>query len=391
MVISFNRHPNTWNPMDMDKVFLNQWLLLISVLGIVGAGLGYDLYADHDRLDRVERDRIGVQARVVQENLDQQLISTYDSITDIVADIPSWRKPGGGYLAVANHVLDEINDAIPGIRTLLILDRDGVVRASNRAELIGRDFRRRDYFKIPMLGNAPGILYLTPPFNTTLGSYVMELSRVLQGPGGEFDGVVSVSLDPEYFTTLLQSVRYAPDMRVYIAHSDGQLFTMVPDQTGQAGKQLNRPGSLFSRHIESGREENILTGNAIASGDMRIAALRTIKPPGAHMDKGMIVSVTRDPHAVSEGWRLDFGVRASAYLLISLIATFWLRVYQRGVRRSSEEARKSLDALKESEERFRSLFERVNVVTLLIRPRGRLHCRRKRIGRGILPARPAKN
>ncbi len=354
--------------MDMDKVFFKQWMLLVSVLGLFGAGLGIDLYSDHSRLDRVELDRLGVQARVVGENLDRQLVATYDSLKDIVQDIPAWRQPDGSYSARANRRLDEINDAIPGIRSLLILDRDGIVRASNRPELIGRDFSRRAYFKVPMRGNAPGMLYLTPPFYSVLGTYVMNLSRALQDPEGEFDGVLTASLDPEYFTTLLQSVRYALDMRVYIAHSEGQLFTMVPVQDGQAGRNLNRPGSLFNRHIESGRLENILTGRAQITGGVRIAALRTVNPTAAHMDKGMVVSVSRDPHAIFEGWRLDLAVRTFAYLVISSIAVFWLRVYQRGVRVTAIEAAASLDALKESEARFRSLFERVNVISMLIDP-----------------------
>mgnify|MGYP000656267502 CR=1 FL=1 len=46
---------------------------------------------------------------------------------------------------------------------------------------------------------------------------------------GEFDGYVLAILDPDYFSVLLDSVRYAPDMNSALIHQDGQVVFRVPD------------------------------------------------------------------------------------------------------------------------------------------------------------------
>jgi hypothetical protein len=59
------------------------------------------------------------------------------------------------------------------------------------------------------------------PFWAKTGEYVLNVSKVLLTGNGTFDGVILVSLGPEYFDTLLHSVLYAPDMRATLMHGGG--------------------------------------------------------------------------------------------------------------------------------------------------------------------------
>ena len=52
----------------------------------------------------------------------------------------------------------------------------------------------------------------------------MTLVKVIPDAQGAVVGMVVVTIDPEYFRTLLDSVRYAPGVLTYIAHGDGKLF-----------------------------------------------------------------------------------------------------------------------------------------------------------------------
>ena len=76
----------------------------------------------------------------------------------------------------------------------------------------------------------------------------ISLYHIIPGPNGEFAGIVIASVDPEYFHTLLDSVRYAPDAWTYLAHGDGKLFMMVPERKDLMGKDLATADSFFTRH-----------------------------------------------------------------------------------------------------------------------------------------------
>src|ERR1039458_7719473 len=53
--------------------FATEWLALVAALVIVGAMIAYVLVKMHQSVDATERDRLQVQARVVDDNVGQQL------------------------------------------------------------------------------------------------------------------------------------------------------------------------------------------------------------------------------------------------------------------------------------------------------------------------------
>jgi PAS domain S-box-containing protein len=340
----------------MDGKYSKQWFLTISILFLVGMALAYDLYREHRRTESLEYDRLLIQARVINESLNQQLASTYRSMQRILNDLPHWRA-GNSYKPAANIMLKALDEAIPGVRTFVIIDARGIARASNRAELIGRDLSKREYFTTVRHYHDPDALYLSPPYTTALNVYAMNLSRMIPGPAGEFNGIIVATLDPDYFKTLLASVQYAPDMWVAIAHGDGLQFLMVPDREGQSGKNLAQPGSFFTRHRESGRTETIMTGTAYATGEERVMAIRTIRPPGARLDKPLVVAVGREIHAVFADWRSNAMIYGSLFSGIGLVTVVFLRLNQRGVRRTDELAKRAKEELEESEKKYRLLIE----------------------------------
>ncbi|MDA8083599.1 MAG: PAS domain S-box protein [Nitrospiraceae bacterium] len=350
---------------DIKVKFRRQWLLAVGILLLLGAATAYDLYVEYRRTEAVEHDRLKVQARVIDENLEQQLTVTYRSLERIRHDISSWRQ-GRDFQARANARLVAIEEAIPGLRTLLISDARGIILASNRRELIGRDVSGREYFLSARGNPDPGLLFLSRPFMTVLGVFAMDVTRVIFGPDGRFDGIVSATLDPAYFRTLLASVLYAPDMWVALAHGDGVQFMMVPDRQGQIGKNLDQPGSFFRRHRDSGRDVNIMKGTVYATGEERVMALRTVRPAGIRMDKPIVLAVGRDLHAMYEDWRLDSTIIGLVYAGICLCTIVLLRSYQKGARRSDEQAARFIEALRDSEEKYRQLFEAESDAIFLI-------------------------
>lgn len=192
---------------------------------------------------------------------------------------------------------------MPGVRTMLITDARGTLLSCNRPELLGRNFSQREYFVAPARSPHPRTVYVSPPFETVLGVFTMNLTVMIPGPGGEFDGVVSASLDPGFFSTALASVLYAPDMWSAVAHGRGLMFLMVPERQGMPGLNLAQPGSFFSQDMESGLAESVLSGTVYATGEERILAQRTVRPARVPMDNPLVVAVGRDVKALYAPWR----------------------------------------------------------------------------------------
>ena len=274
------------------------------------------------------------QARVIEMNLVGQIESALSVLRSIARQTAEKKDIG--------HRLAELSDAMPGVRTLLVLDKNGKTIAANRPELIGRDFSGRDYYSVPKKQADHEKLFVSPPFKSALGRYVINLSVVISDKAGGFNGVVGVSLDPDYFNTLLKSVIYADNMWSVIIHGDGLLFMMEPETKAPPGKNLAVEDSFYTRHTDSGRSESILTGNSYLAGEQRIAALRTFNPPRLKLSKPLIVAVSRNLDSVLAGWRRDTLIKGSAVVLLGAILVLGTLVMQRRQKKLDQQSQELL-------------------------------------------------
>lgn len=326
----------------LRRTSLTQWLWLGIALCILGILIVANLSLEHHRTTSREQDRLSAQTRVIAENMEQQLASANHALLSLRSEIGYLIQPLD--LSHVNQHVVSLSSAMPGIRTLSVLDAKGKMLASSRSELIGLDLSQRQYFQTVRQHPDPGMLYVSPPFKTVLGVYALNVSRMIPGPQGEFAGIVSATLDPEYFKTLMSSVLYAPDMWDGIAHGNGDLFLMMPEQKAPIGMNLARPGSLFVRHRDSGQTATVLRGTIYATGEERILAQRTVNPASLRMDKPLVVAVSRDLGAVYQPWLRAAIAQSVLFGVIVLVSSLGLYAYQRH-RRNLEHAAAEAQAL----------------------------------------------
>ena len=307
---------------------MREWLFLVAALLMLGGGIGWSLYVDRQELEDEERNRLSRRASMIDENIRRQLFATNRALESIRRDLPLLKaqKDSTGLI---NDRLQALVEVMPGVRTLLVYDADATVLATNRKELMGWNFRERDYIKAARQSRNPAMFHLSAPYTTALGAFAMTAVKVIADDRGQMVGMVGVTIDPDYFKTLLHSVIYAPDMRVSIAHSDGRLFAIMPEQAGRQGQDIAQPGSFFTRHRDSGQKETVMTGIAYVTGDERLMALRTIKPADLLMDKTLVVSVARDLPTIFAVWRRDAYEKAMLFGLVALVAGIGLSLGQR--------------------------------------------------------------
>jgi hypothetical protein len=212
---------------------------------------------------------------VVSENLSINLITANLLLNNTIEMLNSISMPGDEQI---NVFLKQQEKALPGIRTILITDARGRARFSNRDEIIGRDFSSREYFKAPLAAEDRRLMIISPPFISLLGVYVINVTRALVRVEGDFQGVVTATLEPAYFLTLLNSVLSAPDSRVCLVHANDTLFLSVPDPLMQLGESSVRPETRFLRHMHGGNLVSVQRGISEVTGDERIFAMISNRP-----------------------------------------------------------------------------------------------------------------
>lgn len=332
----------------------SQWLILGIALLTLGGATGFNLYVEYSRAQSREQERLMTQARVIQENVEQNLAAISQVLAGLRSKLPRYKTKQD----LHDH-LRILTDAMPGVRTLQILDGEGRVVAASRPELPGSDFSHRDYFKTPRQNPDPDRLYVSAPFKTSLGVYGINVARTISGAKGEFAGIIVATLDPEYFKTLITSVLYAPDMWTTIAHGDGALFLTAPEREGQIGRNIAHPGSFFTQHRDGGSATSILTGIAYTTGDERMIAQRTIQPAGLKQDKPLVVAASRNRDAIFEPWRHDVRAQIGLFALIALLSTGGLRIHQRRQREFDRLATADAEAIRSSEHFMRMLTDNI--------------------------------
>ncbi len=314
---------------DWRASFGLHWLVLIALLlPLLLAGLGYS-WSQHQYIEQQERQRMRTMLRVLDENLTQQLQAASSALDTIQSDL--------GYLMgqasrqeFLNRRMEALTKALPGVRTILLLDTQGIAIASGRRELIGRDFSDRDYFKRAMMAEeTERALHLSPPFRTVLGVYAMNLSKLVVNDGGQVAGVVAATIDPDFFRTLMSSARYDDDVWVALAHGEGQLVMTSPARPDLAGSNLAQPNSMFSRHIAEAGPISILKGRVMTTGENRLVAQLTFRPEGLNMDRSLVLAISRSIPDLYAGWWRETRLLATAYLITLALAVAMMWMFQR--------------------------------------------------------------
>ncbi len=338
-----------------SAILARQWLFLTVALIILGCTIGWNLYTEFHDTGAQESGLLATQAKVVDENLDHQLTATNHAIDSIRHDLPSLLQEKGG-ISQVNHRLEVMRGAMPTTRAITIFDANGTLIARSPDQFVGQNFRNRGYFQVARQGGNPERLYVAQPFLAATGDYVLNVSKVLLDDHGVFAGVILVSLGPEYFSTLLKSVLYAPDMRSTLIHGDGKVIFRAPDPQEVTGMDA-LPAYFFTQHMKSGQPFTVFGRVVAANGEARLTVLHTIRPTSVPMDKPLMIVVSRELSALFAPSREDLFINGSLFALLTMATTLGLFFYQRRqladarvLANKEVKRRQAEEALRESEE-----------------------------------------
>ncbi len=293
-------------------------VLLAAALLALAALIGWERLAAHRQTETAERARLALQARAIEDNLRPQLAATYAALQGLRHELAA--LPPARWAPTIAARLGPLGAAMPGAHLIDVLGTDGRVLASTRPALAGVSLAATPAFRQVLAHPDPTLLYLSRPFQVTPRDFSFQLSVAVFDAVGRFVGVVSATLDQAYFSTLLGSVLYAPDMQGVLAHGDGIVMSQSPPGPPSLGARLDLPGSFLTRHLHSGQAATVLTGRATTTGDLRMVALRTLQAEGLPMDRPLVLAVSRDLQAMYARWQRQTTIYLGLYALLALTA-----------------------------------------------------------------------
>jgi len=349
-----------------------EFAMLAAALVLIGAGLAYLHLTEVARIESSERGRLLSLTTLLASNIQTDLVATNVALEGVVRDYLS--EPDGIVAdAALSGRLAALVGAMPGLRAMMVFDRDGQVRAASHQDLYGRDFSRRDYVAAVRRAPSSRTLYVAEPFRSIRGDQVVTVARMVPDATGRFAGLVLATLDPEYFTGQFRTAMYAPDVWALVVHGGGRQLLNYPPKGNIDGTNLARPGTFFQRHRSSGKMASILEGKVYTTGEQRVMAMATIAPAALAMDYPLVIGLSRDATAVAAPLRRQGLTLAVLFAVLATGACAGLAVLQRKgaqwARQDTEQARAraAMQGVYDSEARFRTLIEDAPLAIAILR------------------------
>jgi two-component system NtrC family sensor kinase len=211
--------------------------------------------------------------------------------------------------------LKRIDDALPQVRGIAIMDRDGHPLVSSNLTLVPKDinFSDRDYFRVQQAGSAGTYVSSAhAPRMGSLGDYFFALSQRRLSGDGKFNGIVSIAVLPNYFEDFYAKMGSTEGSYFGMARADGGFLARYPVPKDRLAKLDDR--SQFRIGVGRGVEREIFTVEAQLDGIDRRIGYRKLTGFPVYVLAGV------EKSAIVKDWlsymssHLIFGLPATAFL-----------------------------------------------------------------------------
>jgi signal transduction histidine kinase/CheY-like chemotaxis protein len=239
--------------------------------------------------------RVDRAARIAREHA-ARVIETNEEITRHILDLLG-TDDDAAVRARERALHDRLRDltaSLPQIHSVWVWDRSGRPLVSNLAFPVPSwlDISDREYFRWHQAGG--GGWYVSESLVSRVrGDPFFDITHARHGPDGEFLGVVSVSLRPDYFRDFYAELASAErGLIVTLVRGDGALIARFPAVT-EPGQRLPATTSLVPRMAAG---ETVGAGRAASpiDGQDRLIAFRKLDRYPLYVLAGIDVAVVLD-------------------------------------------------------------------------------------------------
>src|SRR6266481_4425312 len=232
------------------------------------------------------------------------------------------------------------SSALPQVRAIFLIDRDGRPLVSSQLRRIPSDFnsRERSFFNVHVAGDVGTYVsdVLTPRL-TGLSTPFFVLSRRRPSADGTFNGVAAIAVLPQYFEEFYALIGHSPGSLYALLHADGRFLARYPERPDR-GLQ---PGSALHTMIAQGQERSIRTipQSQVDAVERRVGH-RKLEGFPVYVVAGIDSSAIRTEWIATMASHLVFGLPATLFLflIIGVALRRTRRLYAEAERREAAEA-----------------------------------------------------
>lgn len=350
-------------PADMGRAgrsgpsLRQEWLIFAAAAVVLGVMFAYMVYFRHSVITDREKDRLVQAASVAGVMIGDQLDKIRLTLDSIRASLGPNLTPDDASVLFVKDRLGILAGAMTSVRALAVLDAQGDVIASNQPQFMGQSFAHRDYYRLPAANPLSDTLYVSPPFESASGVWLIAVSMAIVRADGALAGVVMTTLDPKDFRLTLDAVRHTPQTWAALAHGDGTMFVWEPAGRDLRGMNLAQPGTFFEQHLNGGRSASFFEGLVRANGEKSMIALRTVQPESLHMNTPLVIGVGSSLKSFYTDWTAYAVGHLAIYALVIVFGGVVLHLTQRARRASSLEAEWAEAQLLELSAELATFFE----------------------------------
>jgi len=317
------------------RVVLVTGTLLALAWGLVA----YDLVRTRDGYLREAETKTSVQAQVFAEfgrasvkRIDELLLDARDTWVDTPGDLAAHIR------GRQEKYVDDVSHQVG------VIDRDGILVFTNLEKPEARiDLGERRHFTVHKQSSGKDVLYISDPVKGKVsGKWSLQFTRPILRRG-RFDGVIVVSVSPDYFMQFASKLATGPLHVVSIVRDTGLILARDPDAEASHGVVLKQRPFEGPRAPPSGSYRT--TG--ATDGIERIYGFHRIP------DLGLVFIVGEATEEVLTPYRAHRALVLSVAILATLLGLFFAYYFHRAL----VAREKAFAKLVESEGRFRFLMD----------------------------------
>jgi len=299
-------------------------------------------------------------AQIVEEQTTRAIQSVDQGLQLTAIRLLHLKPPGTLADQAARELLLMQLQERPFLHALWLFDAQGHIVADTSTQPARQELAKRSYYQ-RHLSTAPTGLFVGAPELQADGEWLLHLARAVQTEGGQNQGMLVAATRPDYFDALWRTMSLGTDGSIALLRRDGLMLLRSPFIAAAAGQDFSaRP--LF-RQLLPERAAGRYTDTSSVDGVMRTYAYRTLAER-----PDLVVVVGQSHWNALKGWRQIAMLATLAWFAVAALAVASALWLQRAWR-----AHAALEVnLRESEERYRCIFESSMDALLLTTPDGRV-------------------
>jgi diguanylate cyclase (GGDEF)-like protein len=261
----------------------------------------------------------------------------------IVGAIEALQTPGLELATpgVRKHALFDRSASAEGLQALAIFDAAGNMRETSSEHTPAKlNIATQRHFTVHQSDPNAG-LFVSVPFKmqTVKGDWAIALSRRLTDSEGRFAGIVSASLNIDFFHHLFKKLHVGANGSIAFVRDDGELIARYPMRENDLGRNFSQ-GQNFQPIMDN--MNGLVVARAQVDGIDRLYSVARIG------SLPLVISVNRSIDDIYADWRLRALIIGSVLLILSASVIGCCSLFRRELRHRQsleQELRRSAERL----------------------------------------------